>query len=229
MCSPNPTQVTPNYENFTSILFTLHNNICQLLLPGVSTALRLQRALGLRRCSFEGMPEGDHLAAQNKFLQNENGRRAGLKTVRQVLARQWSEAEPFVDELLGSATSDAASFVVIKPYRGVASDGVFKAGSRREARQAFESLLGGARFGGGANDAVLLQEFASGTEYAVDTVARDGEVKVVALWRYRKLAANGAPFVYQCRYAAKGIYYRLSSSYSSRVVLCVKRTGGCIK
>lgn len=164
----------------------------------MSTALRLQQALGLRRRSFEGGPQGDHLAPQNKFLQNENGRRVGLKTVRQVLARQWSEAEPFVEELLRGA-SGGSSHVVVKPYRGVASDGVFKAGSLHEARQAFESLLGGARFGGGANDAVLLQEFVAGTEYAVDTVVRDGEIKVVALWRYRKQPANGAPFVYQCR------------------------------
>lgn len=26
----------------------------------------------------------------------------------------------------------------------------------------------------------------------------DGEIKVVALWRYKKFPANGAPFVYQC-------------------------------
>ncbi len=26
----------------------------------------------------------------------------------------------------------------------------------------------------------------------------DGEVKVVAAWKYHKIAANGAPFVYQC-------------------------------
>ena len=48
------------------------------------------------------------------------------------------------------------------------------------------------------NDAVLIQEFVSGTEYAVDTVTRNGDTKVVALWRYRKIPFNGAPFVDQC-------------------------------
>jgi hypothetical protein len=33
---------------------------------------------------------------------------------------------------------------------------------------------------------------------AVDTVAMDGDIRVVALWRYHKLPMNGAPFVYQC-------------------------------
>jgi len=43
-----------------------------------------------------------------------------------------------------------------------------------------------------------VQEYADGEEFAVDTVAMDGDIKVVALWRYRKFSANGAPFVYQC-------------------------------
>ena len=40
------------------------------------------------------------------------------------------------------------------------------------------------------------QEYLRGDEYVVDTVSRDGEHKVVALWRYDKRAANGAPVVY---------------------------------
>ena len=41
----------------------------------------------------------------------------------------------------------------------------------------------------------LLQECLAGDEWAVDTVSRDGEHKCVALWRYDKGEANGAPFV----------------------------------
>ena len=43
---------------------------------------------------------------------------------------------------------------------------------------------------------VLLQEQLEGVEWVVDTVSRAGEHKVVALYRYDKGAANGAPFVY---------------------------------
>lgn len=42
----------------------------------------------------------------------------------------------------------------------------------------------------------LIQEFASGTEYAVDIVSKNGEHKVAALWCYDKRAWNDAPFVY---------------------------------
>ena len=53
--------------------------------------------------------------------------------------------------------------------------------------------------GGAPSYSVLLQEYlqAEGSEeWVVDTVSRAGEHKVVALWRYDKGEANGAPFVY---------------------------------
>ena len=37
------------------------------------------------------------------------------------------------------------------------------------------------QFGGGVNDKVLVQQHVTGTEYAVDTVARDGQIKVMML------------------------------------------------
>jgi biotin carboxylase len=46
------------------------------------------------------------------------------------------------------------------------------------------------------HESVLIQEFAAGTEYAIDIVSKDGEHKVAALWRYDKRPANGASFVY---------------------------------
>lgn len=80
----------------------------------------------------------------------------------------------------------------------MASDGVHLCTTLHEVEYAFNSLFGKPKYGGGSNDAVLIQEFADGQEYAVDTVAMDGKIKVVALWKYHKLPMNGAPFVYQC-------------------------------
>lgn len=86
---------------------------------------------------------------------------------------------------------------VVKPHRGVASDGVHLCFSFDEAKEAFESLIGTPIYGGGVNDKVLVQEYARGQEYALDTVAKDGDIKVLAIWKYHKRAANGAPFCYQ--------------------------------
>jgi biotin carboxylase len=94
-------------------------------------------------------------------------------------------------------TNTNTNICVVKPHRGVASDGVHLCFSEAQAQRAFDKLLGISTYGGGRNDKVLVQEFAVGQEYALDTVARDGEIKVVAIWRYHKRAANGAPFCYQ--------------------------------
>jgi hypothetical protein len=42
---------------------------------------------------------------------------------------------------------------------------------------------------------VVVQEFLIGDEWVVDTVSREGRHKAVAVWRYSKGEANGAPFV----------------------------------
>ena len=42
----------------------------------------------------------------------------------------------------------------------------------------------------------VVQEYLVGEEWIVDTVSRNGQHKIVALWRYDKGEANGAPFVY---------------------------------
>ncbi|CAM9760437.1 unnamed protein product, partial [Ectocarpus fasciculatus] len=87
---------------------------------------------------------------------------------------------------------------VVKPARGCASGSVFRCQGEREAMDAFDRILGTPKYGtpGEFNDEVLVQEFLVGTEYVVDTVSRDGEHKAVAIWRYDKRPANGAPFVY---------------------------------
>ena len=87
---------------------------------------------------------------------------------------------------------------IVKPVRGVASEQVFLCRNVSNVEHAFEQIHGNTVFGSPRNthDAVLVQEFAFGTEYALDTVSKDGQHKVAALWRYDKRPANGASFVY---------------------------------
>ena len=55
---------------------------------------------------------------------------------------------------------------------------MFLCNSLEEAKAAFTKLHMQPQFGGGINDQVLVQQYVTGTEYAVDTVARDGQIKV---------------------------------------------------
>ena len=93
--------------------------------------------------------------------------------------------------------SEGRDTIIVKPCRGVGSDGVFKCETAAECRAAFDALRATTRYGGGFNDVVLAQAFLAGVEYAVDSVSRDGEHKVTALWRYDKRPANGGAFVYR--------------------------------
>ena len=96
-----------------------------------------------------------------------------------------------------------------------AAEGVRRCDSLEAARSHFEMLVasqrlrseGGAEAGrktGNANERpssagegeVVLQECLRGVEYVVDCVSRDGEHKVLMLWKYDKRPANGADFVY---------------------------------
>jgi hypothetical protein len=91
---------------------------------------------------------------------------------------------------------------VVKPVRGVGSHDVYLCDDLDSVTCAYDKIYGSGIFGspGHKHDAVLVQEFAHGQEYAIDTVSRDGELKIVAIWKYDKRPANGAPFVY---YATK--------------------------
>jgi hypothetical protein len=157
---------------------------------GVATAERIQAAIG---CPGNGIKP----SLRNKYLMNLKGKEYKLKTVEQILAKTWDEAEEFIEHLWNN-DGNSNKAVIIKPYRGVASDGVYLANTLSKASEAFYSLIGKPKYAGGVNDAVLIQEYADGQEYAVDTIAANGIIKIVALWKYKKIAINGAPFVYQC-------------------------------
>lgn len=156
---------------------------------GVSTAEKISKCLGLA---------GNGISPQlrNKFDSNEYAKANGLEIVEQKLVSSIDDALEFANKLWGD--NELIRRCIIKPYRGVASDGVYLCSSDDDIRHAFSSLYGKPKYGGGVNDYVLIQEFADGDEYAVDTVAQNGEIKVVALWKYHKIAVNDAPFVYQC-------------------------------
>lgn len=113
---------------------------------------------------------------------------------------------PSNNGLLGMATNDHSDgtslgglYCVVKPSRGVASDDVHLCQDLESVQTAFTRIKDSTVFGsmhGERHDKVLVQEFASGTEYAVDIVSKAGHHKVAALWRYDKRPANGASFVY---------------------------------
>jgi hypothetical protein len=170
---------------------------------GLEDAEKLGVALGLYpRCH-----DGVNAARRDKFLMNKVVSSAGLDVVKQKSCQTLEEAEEFAKDLglngdeteVVKADENNVPLVVVKPHRGVASDDVHLCSNMKSLRQAFAKIHSSPVFGSSTaarHQSVLVQEFARGTEYAVDVVCRDGERKVAALWKYDKRAVNDAPFVY---------------------------------
>lgn len=123
----------------------------------------------------------------------ERVRECGLRAVKQMKgsAKSWDEIESFLDN-----EAPVPFRMVVKPLDSCGSDGVYKCHSKEEVQKACEAIVGHCNATGSFNSEVLVQEYLSGIEYVVDSVSKDGNHKVVAVWEYDKRAANGAPFVY---------------------------------
>uniref|UniRef100_A0A7S0I4W8 ATP-grasp domain-containing protein n=1 Tax=Phaeocystis antarctica TaxID=33657 RepID=A0A7S0I4W8_9EUKA len=155
---------------------------------GLADAERLQHVLLPERSN------GLVAARRDKYLANEACEAAGMATAAQLSPATWAEAEGFV-----KARCDKGQPTVLKPRRGTASVGVLVASSLPEAKEMFDVLSRSAPSIDASElqaDRTVLQERLEGDEWIVDTVSCGGVHKVVALWRYDKGVANGAPFVY---------------------------------
>ena len=157
---------------------------------GLATAERLQHVL------LPGRSNGLNEARRDKYLMHEALRSHGIAAAEQAVASRWDEAAAFMSRLAKPPR------VVMKPRRGHAGLRVGLATGVEQARHMLGFLLAERvsldREGASGEPTALLQEVLDGDEWVVDTVSRAGEHKAVALWRYRKGDANGAPFVNFC-------------------------------
>ena len=150
---------------------------------GVVLADTLSEHFGLRT-------NGSSANRRDKHWQQIAIAAAGLRRTQCVHGMHW------MDEM-----NDVPMPVVVKLAEGTGSEGVRLCHAAEDAKLHVEYLLDAQRSicsmgKASARSAVLVQEFLPGTEYVVDTASRDGEHKVVLLWRYDKRSANGKEFVY---------------------------------
>jgi biotin carboxylase len=164
---------------------------------GVQLCDRLAEKLGLRGNGSAGTE-----ARRNKYAMSEKLREyinplspdVPTRAVKQIKVTSVSDA---LENWL--AEHNPTPFkVIVKPVESAGSDDVKACFSKDEVRAHCSFIIGKENHLGNINEGVLVQEWLEGTEYVVDTVSRDGVVKVVAIWEYHKEAVNGhtAPLVY---------------------------------
>lgn len=122
-------------------------------------------------------------ARRDKFLMAQAVNRHGLRTALQFSSRH-------VEEIIDWIRNTLDWPVIVKPPRSAASDNVFRCRGVDEVRRAAETILTQANALGADNQAVLVQEFLDGVEYAVDTVSLGARRKLTAIWQYRRPAGS---------------------------------------
>jgi len=163
--------------------------VCDVIVgceTGVLCADQLAYALGVRGNGIE-----QSALRRNKYLQSEAVRSAGFLAAYQALASSTADVDAFLAEHTPSPYK-----MVVKPVDGAGSEGVAICDSAEGVRAAYASLAGATNGLGLENTSVLLMEYLAGDEYVIDSVSRDCEHKVVAIWKYDKRVFYGAPVVY---------------------------------
>jgi len=154
---------------------------------GVNVADALMEELQLDRRN----PLNLSIARRNKWLQHETVRAAGVRAAKQILATEWEHVEQFILDW-----NPTPFKVIVKPNQSAGSDDVFLCANMQETKAAFDCINGAINSCGETNEGVLVMEYLEGREYVVDSVSRDGDHKVVAIWKYDKRKANGQFNVY---------------------------------
>lgn len=161
------------------------------VIPGNESAVMLCDALTEELAPGSGnVPELSE-ARRDKWPMVREVERAGIPHLRTLATADEEEAA----EWLRSSGLEGRS-LVLKPRRSGGTDGVHRVEAGGEWRPVFRQLLGSVNRFGIANDTVLIQEFADGTEFIVDTYLVDGKLGVVSVAQYMKSSRGNRIGIY---------------------------------
>ncbi len=151
----------------------LCDQLVEILAPGTGNVLSLS------------------VARRDKWEMAQALSAAGVPRLQQLLTADPAEAERWLKEsdLLGRR-------IVIKPAKSAAGDDVWVVPENGDWREHFDHVLGRTNKMGVVNDAVLIQEYAEGTEYLVDSYTVDGKHSLVDVCRYTKISRGDKIGIY---------------------------------
>lgn len=161
------------------------------IIPGNESAVRLVDALIEELAPGTGNVPELSAARRDKWPMLQAVARAGIPHLRTCAADTEEEAADWLRE-----TGLEGQALVLKPRCSGGTDGVHKVEAGEDWRPPFRQLLGSVNKFDIPNDSILIQEFASGTEFVVDTYSVDGELGLVAVVQYSKSARGDRIGVY---------------------------------
>lgn len=152
--------------------------------PGVELADLLSSSLGLK-----GNDPESSQRRRNKYLMAKAISEHGLDCAKQYMVSTESE-------LLDGLRRINTLPVVVKPVDAMGSEDVRVCFDEYEALDAFGAIFGKKNVIGIVNEAVLIQEFLEGEQYAVNAVSIEGKHRVTEMWREKRLNIRGGGNIY---------------------------------
>src|SRR6266542_364116 len=117
---------------------------------------------------------------------------AGLPVIPQICSADAAEIAAWIDR-----TGLAGCDLVVKPPKSASTDGVTKVPGGAGWRRVFDSLICRPNRLGIVNDRLLVQQFAAGVEYVVDTFSHAGVHTLTDVCRYNKVDNGPYMAVYE--------------------------------
>ncbi|NBE50752.1 ATP-grasp domain-containing protein [Streptomyces boluensis] len=148
--------------------------LCSRLFPGRANTLGLAEA------------------RRDKALTHQALAEAGLPHLRQVRTDDFGR----VEQWLAATGLGRAEAVILKPARSAGTDSVRRLRPGPGLRAAFASMAGRRNALGYVEREVLVQEYAVGTEFSVDTFSVDGVHDVCGVTRYAKRSVGSVVGIY---------------------------------
>jgi carbamoylphosphate synthase large subunit len=152
------------------------------LIPGSETGVELAEALVELVVPGTGHVPELAAARRDKWAMAQAVRRAGVPHLRQTCSADPDEIDRWLRD-----TGLYHGPVVVKPPKSAATDNVHIVPDAAGWRPLFDQIYGRMNEFGLRNDAVLVQEFAEGTEYLIDSYSVDGTHGLVDVCRYTKV------------------------------------------
>jgi biotin carboxylase len=156
-----------------------YHPIC--LIPGAETGVELAEALVERVVPGTGHVPALAPARRDKWAMAQAVHAAGIPDLRQYCSDDPDDIDTWLAD-----TGLAGGRLVVKPPKSAGTDNVHIVPAGSDWRPLFDQIYGQVNKAGLRNEAVLVEEFAPGTEFLIDSYSADGRHGLVDVCRYTK-------------------------------------------
>jgi biotin carboxylase len=161
------------------------------VIPGCETGVELADALVDRVVPGTGHVPELAAARRDKWAMAQAVQQAGIPHLRQTCGQDPAEIDRWLREF-GLDTER----VVVKPPKSAATDNVHIVDRGSDWRPFFDQIYGLVNEFGLRNDGVLVQEYADGPEFLIDSYSVDGRHGLVDVCRYTKVRKGDRVGIY---------------------------------